>query len=243
MLHIGELAKLAGVTPRTIRHYHHTGLLPEPARTANGYRSYGARALSRLVQIRRLSSLGLSLSDIAATLDSGSGSDMREVLLELDAELAAQLTEIRERREVIAQLLEHGDDPTLSPELAQAVRELGLPPEEIDRLRAAELALPETVEPYRAGVVPDPTYRAFVAAFAELADLDADDPRVEDVARRLHPMMSDMVAAAEPPTDDRPPPPEILRFGEMLLDDLSSGQHRALELLLEYDRAAQPEPG
>ena len=58
MLQIGELARLAGVTPRAIRHYHHTGLLPEPTRSANGYRTYGVRALSRLVQIRRLSALG-----------------------------------------------------------------------------------------------------------------------------------------------------------------------------------------
>jgi DNA-binding transcriptional MerR regulator len=238
MLQIGELAQLAGVTPRTIRHYHHTGLLPEPARAPNGYRTYGARALSRLVQIRRLSALGLGLAEIADALDAGSGTDMQEVLRELDAELAAQQAEIAQRRETIARLLEHGDDPTLSPELAEAVREMGLPVEEVDALRAAEFALPEMVEDYRAGLTHDEPSRTLTALFSELADADADDPRVEEIARAMHPILSAIVAAADPPPDG-PPPPDVLRFGEMVIADLSDGQRRAMELLMEYGQAAQ----
>jgi DNA-binding transcriptional MerR regulator len=238
MLHIGELAGLAGVSTRAVRHYHHRGLLPEPVRTANGYRSYGVRALSRLIQIRRLSSLGLSLGEIADALDAGSGPDMREVLLELDAELAARETELRQRRSVIARLLEQGDDPTLSPELAAAVRDLGLTPLEVDSLRAAELALPDVVESYRAGVTPDPTERAYAALFAEVDDVHADDPRVEPIARRLHPLLSDLLARTEPAADNRPPSAELLRFGDMMLADLSGGQRRAMELLVEFHQEA-----
>jgi DNA-binding transcriptional MerR regulator len=40
-LRIGELADLAGVTVRTIRHYHAKGLLAEPPRDPSGYRRYG----------------------------------------------------------------------------------------------------------------------------------------------------------------------------------------------------------
>ncbi|MFD0852085.1 MerR family DNA-binding transcriptional regulator, partial [Actinomadura adrarensis] len=39
-MRIGELAALVGVSTRTVRHYHHLGLLPEPERRANGYREY-----------------------------------------------------------------------------------------------------------------------------------------------------------------------------------------------------------
>jgi len=39
-LHIGEVAKLLGITPKTIRHYHKVGLLTEPQRTESGYRLY-----------------------------------------------------------------------------------------------------------------------------------------------------------------------------------------------------------
>ncbi|GAA2875483.1 hypothetical protein Acy02nite_76660 [Actinoplanes cyaneus] len=36
-MRIGELAALVGVTTRTVRHYHHLGLLPEPERTPSGH--------------------------------------------------------------------------------------------------------------------------------------------------------------------------------------------------------------
>lgn len=58
MMPIGELASAAGVTVRTVRHYHSVGLLPEPAKRPNGYREYGTRDLLR---IRRLVALGLTL--------------------------------------------------------------------------------------------------------------------------------------------------------------------------------------
>ncbi|GAA2088011.1 MerR family transcriptional regulator [Actinomadura alba] len=63
-MRIGELADLAGVTTRTVRHYHHCGLLPEPARRSNGYRVYGLRDALELVRIRRLTELGLSLDEV-----------------------------------------------------------------------------------------------------------------------------------------------------------------------------------
>lgn len=237
MLQIGELAKLTGVTTRTIRHYHRTSLLPEPARTANGYRTYGAQALSRLVQIRRLTSLGLTLSEVADALDAEAGRDMQEVLTELDAELAAEEARIQQRRAVIARLLEHGDDPTLSPELAEAIREMGLRTDEVDALRAAELVLPEVVEPYRHGIAPDPATREFGLRLGELAGVGADDPRVEEVARELYALLPGMLPVEGPPADV-PPPAAFLEFGNMLLADLSDGQCRAMELLIEFDRAA-----
>ncbi|MEI3308806.1 MAG: MerR family transcriptional regulator [Eggerthella lenta] len=64
-----ELAKLAGVSVRTLRHYHAIGLLPEPPRGENGYRDYHAEDLVRLLRVKRLSSLGFSLSRIGEVLD------------------------------------------------------------------------------------------------------------------------------------------------------------------------------
>src|SRR5436190_23734327 len=37
---IGQLAKLAGVKPDTVRFYERSGLLPKPSRSASGYRVY-----------------------------------------------------------------------------------------------------------------------------------------------------------------------------------------------------------
>ncbi|WP_252442003.1 hypothetical protein [Pseudonocardia humida] len=160
---------------------------------------------------------------------------MHEALRALDADLAAQQAEIARRRDVIARLLDHGDDPTLSPDLAATVRDLDLPPQDVDALRAAESALPEVVESYRERMNRDPALRTLTALFAELADSDADDPRVEEVARRMHPILSGVAAANEPP--DGPPSPGLARFGGMMIADLSPGQRRALDLVTEYEQA------
>ena len=50
-LSIGELAGLAGVSPRAVRHYHAIGLLPEPARDGSGYRRYGGKDVVALVRV------------------------------------------------------------------------------------------------------------------------------------------------------------------------------------------------
>lgn len=67
-MRIGELATLVGVSTRTVRHYHHVGVLPEPARASNGYREYGLADAVLLVRARRLTELGLSLDEVADVL-------------------------------------------------------------------------------------------------------------------------------------------------------------------------------
>jgi DNA-binding transcriptional MerR regulator len=65
---IGELATLAGVTPRTIRYYVSIGLLPSPGQAGPGTR-YGAGHLARLRLIRRLQREHLPLGEITLRLD------------------------------------------------------------------------------------------------------------------------------------------------------------------------------
>ncbi|MFD9060173.1 MerR family transcriptional regulator [Kitasatospora purpeofusca] len=61
---ISEVARMSGVTARTLRHYDETGLLP-PARVgANGHRYYEERQLLRLQQILVLRALGVGLPEI-----------------------------------------------------------------------------------------------------------------------------------------------------------------------------------
>lgn len=68
-LSIGELATAAGVNSQTIRYYERRGILPEPPRSAAGYRQYDAEMLARLRFIRRAQELGFSLEEIAELLD------------------------------------------------------------------------------------------------------------------------------------------------------------------------------
>lgn len=60
---IGELAKQAGVTTRTLRHYEELGLL-SPERARSGYRLYRPEDVATVRRIRLLLDLGLSLKQI-----------------------------------------------------------------------------------------------------------------------------------------------------------------------------------
>lgn len=66
---INHLAKLAGTTSRTLRHYGDVGLLPPSRVGSNGYRYYDQDALVRLQRILLLRELGLGLAAIADVLD------------------------------------------------------------------------------------------------------------------------------------------------------------------------------
>ncbi|WP_407319457.1 MerR family transcriptional regulator [Isoptericola halotolerans] len=121
-----ELARLAGVSVRTLRHYHQTGVLDEPARGSNGYRRYDVHDLVRVLRIRRLAALGVPLAQVPALLEEaesgGPAADSGQLLDELDRELADQMDRLSRQREVIAQLRDHHAAPDLPPELAPFFR-------------------------------------------------------------------------------------------------------------------------
>ncbi|MPT14833.1 MAG: MerR family transcriptional regulator [Microbacterium sp.] len=71
---IQEIARLAGTTSRTLRHYDDIGLLPPSRIAPNGYRHYDAAALVRLQRILLLRELGLGLPQIAEVLGPSTGS-------------------------------------------------------------------------------------------------------------------------------------------------------------------------
>lgn len=105
---IGELARLAGVTTKTIRFYSNEGLLPSPKRSQAGYRMYTDKDLERLALIRALREAGLDLATIRSVLD-------REVTLHqaLTLRLAvieAHVTSLRRVAAAIRVALKTGPD-------------------------------------------------------------------------------------------------------------------------------------
>lgn len=121
-----EVAKVAGVTVRTLRHYHQLGLLPEPARTANGYRDYSAADVARVLRIKRLASLGFPLArvgEIMAELDDPRTS-ATSALDELDHELTLQIEHLQEQSRVIAELREAEVDPDLPVRFGRILRDV-----------------------------------------------------------------------------------------------------------------------
>lgn len=209
---IGELAGLVGISTRAIRHYHRIGLLAEPARKANGYREYSLRDAVELARVRRLTQLGLSLDEVGDVLAGDAGRDLAEILRELDADLARQEEDIRQRRARLARLLQQAEtggrlsgQAPVSPGLAAlfdrmidvAAAKPGPEPAMAAKDREI-LALLETTPSARGtgwlseltrvlNSDPGAAEQAYAvyARLDELAALPASDPRVEETAQAL----------------------------------------------------------
>jgi DNA-binding transcriptional MerR regulator len=67
-LRSGELARILGVSRDTLRHYERHGLLPEPLRTRNGYRSYPPSAAARVRLVRGALAIGFSVEELGRIL-------------------------------------------------------------------------------------------------------------------------------------------------------------------------------
>ena len=79
---VQELADRAGVSGRTLRHYHQIGLLAPDRIGANGYRYYGPTAVARLQRILLLRDAGLSLAAISEALAADASPDDEIAALE-----------------------------------------------------------------------------------------------------------------------------------------------------------------
>ncbi|MEU1304398.1 MerR family transcriptional regulator [Streptomyces shenzhenensis] len=118
-----QLADLAGTTVKTVRHYHRIGLLDEPARASNGYKQYKPAHLVRLLQIKRMSSLGVSLSQIGAMGRADEKPD--EAIRLLDAELADTIERLQRIRAELAVILKHRAPLDTPPPFGPVAHKLG----------------------------------------------------------------------------------------------------------------------
>ncbi|CAM3373804.1 MerR family transcriptional regulator [Tsukamurella hominis] len=178
-----EVAELAGTSLRTVRHYHYVGLLDEPARRSNGYKTYGVEHLVRLVWIRRMTGLGFSLAQIAA-MDADDVDDAAAA--ELDDKLAADIERLQAIREDLRALRTSTAPSDLPPELSAAATARNLSP--ADRKFSAVLAQlvgPTRAEEYARMLT---TYSRTDAAddFDHLR-ADADEASIDDLVARLVP--------------------------------------------------------
>jgi DNA-binding transcriptional MerR regulator len=115
-----DLAALARVTVRTLRHYHSVGVLPEPARSRNGYREYTVQDLVRLLRVKRLAALGIPLERMSAMLENETDTQA-ELLDQLDADIDAQLARLQAQKALIGLARMHEAAPDLPPELAESL--------------------------------------------------------------------------------------------------------------------------
>jgi DNA-binding transcriptional MerR regulator len=141
-LRIGEVARLAGTTPRTIRYYEEIGLLPAPGgREPGSHRTYEEADVERLSELLRLKDLlGVSLEELRALVDAeearaalrrewhGGVEDpvrRRQILEESLGHIAGQLELVRRRRDEIAGL--ESELVARRRRVRELLRELGAP--------------------------------------------------------------------------------------------------------------------
>jgi DNA-binding transcriptional MerR regulator len=196
MLTIGQLAAYAGVTVRTVRHYHQIGLLAEPDRDDSGYRRYGAKAVVALIKIRTLAGAGVPLAQIGQMLTADAAT-FAEAAHRIDSDLLDEIQRLETSRKQIAQL-SAGDSLTLPPAVTaylDRLRELGVSERMVETERDGWILLvarwPEQIPlimPSKFAQLEDPRLVRLYLLGSELLDSDSnsdateDDPRLEEAA-------------------------------------------------------------
>ena len=100
---VGELARRAGITVRTLHHYDDIGLLSPSHHTESGHRLYDDDDVVRLQQVMSLRQLGFSLEEIRAFLVRPDVSALRVIELHL-ARLEEQIERQRTLRDRLARV-------------------------------------------------------------------------------------------------------------------------------------------
>ncbi|HVR04553.1 MAG TPA: MerR family transcriptional regulator [Solirubrobacteraceae bacterium] len=102
-LRIGDVARLVGTTPRTIRYYEEIGLLAEaPARPSGQHRTYTEAEVERLREVMRLKHLlGVTLEELKTLLSA------EEARAEVRAQLRAENVHPERRGELLGEALGH----------------------------------------------------------------------------------------------------------------------------------------
>jgi DNA-binding transcriptional MerR regulator len=207
VLTIGQLASYAGVTIRTVRHYHQVGLLPEPERDRSGYRSYDAAAVVRLIRIRTLADAGVPLGRVQDLLDADPDT-FGTAVEEIDRRLRAEIRELQQHRRRIAQL-GSGDTLAVPDEVAdylELVRATGAPEEMLEAERDAWILvaarypdqIPAFIADKRAQLEDERTVR-FYRLIGQLLRSDGtdDEALVREMADLLVELFEEAAAAGQ----------------------------------------------
>ena len=177
-----ELAELADTSVRTVRHYHDIGLLAEPERRANGYKSYGVDHLKRLLWIRRLVGLGFTLSQISEWGDVDA--PPAEALRAADADVAAAMERLHQVRVELALLQRHAAPVDLPPEMAPVAHNPHASDTDLALASVMSRVLSPSVLHAVREVIRTKQADPVAEEFDRLAD-DADEPTRAELAERV----------------------------------------------------------
>ncbi|WP_410638457.1 MerR family transcriptional regulator [Amycolatopsis sp. lyj-346] len=218
---IGQAAAFAGVTVKTVRHYHQHGLLDEPRRDSSGYRRYRSADLLRLVQVRTLAGAGVPLAEVGPLLNADA-EQFAATLTDVERRLTERIADLAARRDTLRQLTD--GDRLLLPGRARAIldrlTELGFDPGYVAGQREA-LVLARAMAPELFGIfltqlehrLDDPGFVELTQRAWEARSWPPDDPRIGELASAL---AGNLLANREHlavPTDFRPGSDDVTRYG------------------------------
>jgi DNA-binding transcriptional MerR regulator len=188
---VGELARLAGLTVRTLHHWDEIGLMTPSARTASGHRLYDEADVRRLYEVVALRELGLPLESISMVLRGGPdplGEVLGQHLARVDAQMAA-LRSLRARLATLVASVRTVTPPTTS-DLLKLIDEVSKMTETFrnyftpEQMAALEARRQRLGEDYIAGVGAEwPQLMAKVQADMD-AGTEPAEPRVQALASR-----------------------------------------------------------
>ena len=169
---IGQAAAFAGVTVKTVRHYHRHGLLDEPRRDSSGYRRYGSDDLLRLVQVRTLAAAGVPLAEVVPLLDADA-ERFSAGLADVERRLDDRIAELMARRDTVRRLAD--GDRLLLPDRALAI---------LDRLTDSGFDTDYVAGQREALVLARALSPEFFEIFVTQLERRLDHPRFIDLTKR-----------------------------------------------------------
>jgi DNA-binding transcriptional MerR regulator len=192
-LTIGQAAAFAGVTVKTVRHYHRLGLVEEPERDRSGYRRYGSTDLLRLVQVRTLAAAGVPLAEIGDLLDADP-ERFADAVADVQRRLTERIEDLTARRDMLNRLA-HGDR-VLLPDRACAIlnrlADVGFGPDYVASQREAMVLFRALIPEGFNLFLTELEYRLDDSDFIDLTkrswealSWDPDDPRIDELASAL----------------------------------------------------------
>jgi DNA-binding transcriptional MerR regulator len=193
MITIGQLARYAGVSTKTVRVYHEKGLLPEPDRDPSGYRRYTAQHVIDLIKIRTLVEAGVPLARIR-DLKAAPEAEFEQAVRQVDLELTDRIAKLRSAQRRLRQLAA-GYGHLLPAEVNDHIERLpgyGFSQRwaamEADLWILAFATHPDTaIVLFRdqAEAMGHSALREIYLDYDRAYDLDPDDPRLADLAGRI----------------------------------------------------------
>ena len=116
-MNISAASKAAGLPAKTVRYYADIGLVPAPARSESGYRSYDDASVRKLAFVRRAREFGFSIAECRELLGlyedrRRSSADVKRIAARRLDEIALKQKELQSLHDELAHLVDacRGDD-------------------------------------------------------------------------------------------------------------------------------------